>query len=547
VVTASLDRTAQVWDFESGVAVTPPFHHDNTVRAAGFIDNSTLFTLSHGKSGWEVNTETGEPVPPALGHTGAPAPLAADAGIVTALVWPLPTEKHDTDDLTNLAQLLAAGRLDDTTASREPISCAMLKGLWEKLKVKYPDDLSPDFRPETTRAWHEHEADASERTREGSTAQWFAARWHLDHLLTGVKDLKPAERVQFLERRGRTSFSLGDWAAAVEDYTAAIEVDPKLNWRLLAERGQAYNGLHEWAKADQDCSNYLKMDPDNRGVRTLRARINMNLGQWQKVVEDDTYLLGSGKLSPTLSAQVLAQRGQAYLELSATKAGAEKVAAAKDAAAEFQKLAEVTPWDPSVGHREALALLAAGDQEAYQMLCRERLKAAESASNPVTRNSLIWTCVIGPIPEADAVRVVELAKKLVESSEAKNYHYLNTLGAAYYRAGKWQEAIDTLKAAEKVYAEQVRGTPLATDMTANQGMVLSADGTPWDWYFLAMALHRQGNDKEAKEMLARADRWVEKNAPRQGEKPAASWISWTQRWELWLLHDEAQVVVKPKP
>ena len=77
-------------------------------------------------------------------------------------------------------------------------------------------------------------------------------------------------------------------------------------------------------------------------------------------------------------------------------------------------------------------------------------------------------------------------------AEPKQYYYLNTLGIAYYRAGHYQEAVDTLR----------------------QGMKLDpAGGAAWDFFFMAMA-HQQLDEKaNARESYERAIDWIEQNKP----------------------------------
>jgi tetratricopeptide (TPR) repeat protein len=85
-------------------------------------------------------------------------------------------------------------------------------------------------------------------------------------------------------------------------------------------------------------------------------------------------------------------------------------------------------------------------------------------------------------------RAVELASKAVEL-EPKQGMYRNTLGAAHYRAGNWDAAVEALK----------------------ESMELRQRGDAFDWYFLAMAEWQRGNKEEARNWYDKADQWINEN------------------------------------
>jgi Tfp pilus assembly protein PilF len=87
----------------------------------------------------------------------------------------------------------------------------------------------------------------------------------------------------------------------------------------------------------------------------------------------------------------------------------------------------------------------------------------------------------------DAVALAERAVKL----QVGKWEYYNTLGIAYYRAGRYKEAVTELKRSLKGGAAQ-------------------ADA--FDLYFLAMCHHRLGDDTQARECFGRACRWHQEKA-----------------------------------
>ncbi len=89
---------------------------------------------------------------------------------------------------------------------------------------------------------------------------------------------------------------------------------------------------------------------------------------------------------------------------------------------------------------------------------------------------------------------IACAKKAIEIAPDVKYAW-NTLGAAYYRAGKWDKAI----------------TALEKSMEIRQG------GDGFDWIFLAMAHLKQGHEQEARRWYDQAVEWIDKNKPMDEE------------------------------
>jgi len=114
---------------------------------------------------------------------------------------------------------------------------------------------------------------------------------------------------------------------------------------------------------------------------------------------------------------------------------------------------------------------------------------------PSCHNNLAWvlaTCPDGKL--RDPKRAVELARKAVELAP-KDAGIWNTLGAAEYRAGSYQEARAALY----------------------KSMQLRQGGDSFDWFFLAM-VHWQLDEKgKAREWHDRAVQWMEKNQPTNAE------------------------------
>ena len=165
-----------------------------------------------------------------------------------------------------------------------------------------------------------------------------------------------------------------------------------------------------------------------------------------------------------------------------------------------------------------LALLGSGDRAGWRRSIAALLDRFGGTINSRTANDVAWACALGPEATADPGVPVRLAEVAVQgtTTQATRPNYLNTLGAALYRAGRFDEAIRRLE--EGIQAPG-RG------------------GIPSDWPFLAMAHHRLGHRDEAR-------RWLDRLREHQpSEDPDQFW----DELEIRLLRSEAEAVVLYDP
>jgi tetratricopeptide (TPR) repeat protein len=134
-----------------------------------------------------------------------------------------------------------------------------------------------------------------------------------------------------------------------------------------------------------------------------------------------------------------------------------------------------------------------------------------------TQPILAWACVLAPSAVADPLVPVQLAEKAVKRFP-KISGFLDTLGAAHYRAGQYDRAIQRLNE-----AMQAQG----------QG------GTATAWLFLVLAHQRLGHADEAKQWLDKAVAWIE-TADREKT------LSPRNRLEVQWLRREAKALIEGK-
>jgi tetratricopeptide (TPR) repeat protein len=110
-------------------------------------------------------------------------------------------------------------------------------------------------------------------------------------------------------------------------------------------------------------------------------------------------------------------------------------------------------------------------------------------------NDSAWSLIVLPgLKARDVSRAIQLAEQAV-GLEPGGATYWNTLGIAYFRAGDWKAATHALE----------------------RSMELSAGGTSFDYYFLAMACWRQGDGEQARRWCSRANAWMEEHNPDHGD------------------------------
>lgn len=107
---------------------------------------------------------------------------------------------------------------------------------------------------------------------------------------------------------------------------------------------------------------------------------------------------------------------------------------------------------------------------------------AQNPDNPILYNKLAWLLATHSNPQVrDAAGAVAAAQRAVEL-EPRDRNYWNSLGVAYYRDAKWQEAVGALE----------------------KSMELQSGGDRYDWIFLAMALFQLGEHERGRSWYEKA-------------------------------------------
>jgi tetratricopeptide (TPR) repeat protein len=295
---------------------------------------------------------------------------------------------------------------------------------------------------------------------------------------TKVLELKPSANLIW-RLRGDAFLALKQFDRAIADYTQAIEIEPTnaLRW---CRRGDVYFRQKLFDKAIADYTKAIEFSPKDATYWGNRANAYREQKRFAKAIADYTKAL---ELNSN-NSRLWTDRGFVYALAGQRDKAFEDFAKALEP---MQTLHQSTPlfWS-SRGYfaRQELA----GLWEFTVTELTERIKADSKNAGP--HNVLAWLLAAHPDPNArDSRRAVELAKKAV-ALQPKNDGNWNTLGAAYYRAGEWQAALDAL---------------------ANSNALRTTTRQPDGLFFAAMAEWQLGHKDEAHKLYKRATDWLDAN------------------------------------
>ena len=182
---------------------------------------------------------------------------------------------------------------------------------------------------------------------------------------------------------------------------------------------------------------------------------------------------------------------------------------------------------PSYWYKQSLARLAANDEAGYRADWKHRVSflVRLEAPNRLTARSIAWSCSLAPNAVSDPAWVVDLAKEALKAMP-EYAPSLAALGAAFYRAGRFEEAKEQL------------------ELAISRGATYDSDRIVSYRAFLAMVNQRLGRKEDAKASLAKAIGQLghEKVAP---EANAANPFFWTST-ERRLLIKEAEAMIDQK-
>jgi WD40 repeat protein/tetratricopeptide (TPR) repeat protein len=501
VVTASRDHRARIWNWQSGHTLV--LEHDSAVNHACFSpDGRLVVTACEGNTADIWDAAEGKRMVPPLRHYGSVRKASFDpqgrwvvttTATGTVMVWDAATGAKLTPPLKHSRSLRDAvfGPAGDRVIT---LDAAGRVSVWKIFPDGGPDDLQA--LPGLAEVLMGNRLDPFGRLVPVEQGR-FREAWH--DLQTRVPGwlFPSAEAVRAWHRREAESlWSAGQWAGAESHLSQLIAADP-LRWRLYHRRGVVRSNRNDDGQALRDYSRALELAGSElpSALWSDRGLASMKLARWTEAVEDFSKALGAGDQTWV----TWANRASCEANLGRWLESAQDYAAA----------VRLNPGLAELWHDWALVQLLSGDLGGYQRTCSQMLTRFGPIPDPKTAGPVARICTYHAEAVADFQKVVELARPGRQIN-------LAALGPALFRAGRYQEAVDQLRAAIQIHPES-REDPVTH-------------------LFLALALFRLGNGGDAQLALRDAEHY--------GRRKPEDQKTWRWREQYRLLRQEAEALIK---
>jgi tetratricopeptide (TPR) repeat protein len=307
---------------------------------------------------------------------------------------------------------------------------------------------------------------------------------------------------------------IGRLDEAIAEYREALRLNPNdvYGYCNLA------TALHRKGLTDEALATLRKaiaLYPDDPGIRCSLGEAFQGMGRLDEAIAEFQEAIRIDK--DLLEAHI--GRGMTFAERGEWE----------KAAADFARAAGLKDARAVVQYYQALLCLRAGDAGGYRDSCAGMLKRWGTSDS-----FTLWTCVLAPNAVGDPMALANGAEKAV-GKEPKDLMSANSLGAALYRAGRYDEA--------------------ARQLTRASGLDPGRTSLIYTWFFLAMTHHRLGHAPQARQWLDKAlqatDRALDPSAtpaggPARDASDPAGGIppAWNRRLTLELLRRETVELLK---
>jgi WD40 repeat protein len=533
ILTGSMDKSARLWDTSTGLPIGRPFEHEAEVKAVAFSpDGRRILTGSTNKTARLWDALTAEPLGKPVVHQGDVDAVAFSPDgkrILTgskdgaARLWDADTGMQLGRPLEHQAEVRAVafspdgkrivtGSMDGTARLWDASSQGSLGEPLKHQAGVRAVAFSPDGKTVLTgsidaraQRWDTLTGQPIGKPMEHQSAV-HAVNFSPDgtNILTGSASDGIARLWEAPALLPDDPPRLAAWVGLVTglelDAGGAIRVLDGAAWRQRRDRLTRLGG----PPAGEADTNRM-LDPILYGPDpAARARAWTERGRWAEAEAEFDEALRARPLSSI----VLGESLQYYL----TRFQPQK------AASLVSQAVLLRPGEPEIRGYQIIALRAAGDSGGVRRAVADLLRQFGTPASVWEANSIAWSCALAPDGAADPAAVVQLFRDALQGRPwpATPAEFLNTLGAAMYRAGQFEGAIRPLEEGIKIR---------------------SGISRPQDWAFLAMAHQRLGHPDEARRWLARFGQY------QPNKTPAGTW----EELEVQLLRHEAEAVVLYDP
>ena len=284
---------------------------------------------------------------------------------------------------------------------------------------------------------------------------------------TARKTYLPQERgnrLSLLERLGVMQRVYEQFPEALKQFEEAATLgvgDDKTVNHMRAQIVETYHQAKNYAKAEAVADEHLKKVPDDRDMRLLRATLLGEMGKAQQGVDSIAKLLdGKQDRLIYLSMAQIWEKGKNYVEMGKALDSAEKLSLSPD------ELEAVYFSRGAMFEKQKKMDLAEAE---FQKILKS------DPANPGALNYLGYMLVDQNIRVAEGLAMIQKALQ----TDPQNGAYLDSIGWAYYRLDKLDDAAKYLKlAVEKTSKDPTVHDHLA-DVYFKQGKLKEAVST-WE-------------------------------------------------------------------
>ncbi len=244
-----------------------------------------------------------------------------------------------------------------------------------------------------------------------------------------------------LNRRGELRAETERDEDALKDFEQAVLANPN-NWRAIHNRGVSYAVVGKNAEALADFNQALQLEKSYPAVYFNRAELYSTQGKWNDAIADYTAAI---KLNDK-DMRSYTNRGYAHYQLRNYT----------QALNDFGKALQIdATWAPALVHRGALH----GDNARWEQAANDYRQAIQvSPEFGLAYQQISW--LLSTCPDAkfrDAKLALDSAKRAIELDGDTDFHYLDTLAAAYAANGDFTSAVEAIKKA-------LAGIPMGFDV-----------------------------------------------------------------------------------
>ena len=309
--------------------------------------------------------------------------------------------------------------------------------------------------------------------------------------------------VQALLGRAETYLQLGQVDRGIADLSRAIELAPG-DVDPLSKRADALARQRRWKEAAEDLTRLIeRFEPRSIDRFEQRGECHENAKQWDRAIADFTTALSLAS-DGKHRGRYLHMRGICWSRQGEWQ----------KASSDYWAALNEPQWVPHpYGLNDSLSVFAHLRQTERQAKVLDIIFQRYSRNEPIPAEEVVRSAALQPLTP-------ERADLLIYSVTPARSGWRGLPAVAYYRAGRYQDALDSLS----------RSTERLTEHS----------------FVRALALHRSNRADEALQTLAEANETIlrQQATAAPGEFPAPTWFDWL-RVLVWQKEANEAIVQRP--